>query len=156
MDYKELEGITNTAEDSEFGHTTQPLGLFYVKSSGDLVPIAIQLFQQPSDTNPIWTPDDSQYDWLLAKMWLRHADYQVQQVFFLPFLVRSLQRNLFSINPTPTVEPPSRPSIVHYASRASVVVFVCTGARLLLFSGVLLFSLQALNCVERNYYVSYF
>ena len=28
----------------------------------------------------------------------------------------------------------------------SVIVFVCTGARLLLFSGILLFSRQALNC----------
>ena len=51
-----------------------------MKSSGDLVPIAIQLFQQPSDTNPIWTPDDSKYDWLLAKMWFRNADHQVHQV----------------------------------------------------------------------------
>ena len=80
MDFKELEGITDTAEDSEFSHTAQPLGLFYVKSSGDLVPIAIQLFQQPSDTNPIWTPDDTKYDWLLAKIWLRFADYHVQKV----------------------------------------------------------------------------
>ena len=80
VDYKELEGIVLTDVDGASGHTVQPLGLFYVKSSGDLVPIAIQLFQQPSDTNPIWTPNDSQYDWLLAKMWLRNADYQVQQV----------------------------------------------------------------------------
>ena len=79
-DYKELEGIALTDVDGASGHTAQPLGLFYFKISGDLVPIAIQLFQQPSDTNPIWTPNDSQYDWLLAKMWLRNADYQVQQV----------------------------------------------------------------------------
>ena len=58
----------------------EPLGLLYVKPNGDLVPIAIQFHQQPSDTNPIWTPNDSRYDWLLAKMWLRHADHQVHQV----------------------------------------------------------------------------
>ena len=40
-----------------------------------------------------------------------------------------------------------RLSIVHYALRASVIVFVCTGARLV-FSGVLLFSRQACNCVK--------
>ena len=80
VDYKELEGITFTGGEGETGHTANPLGLFYVKSSGDLVPIAIQLFQQPSDTNPIWTPKDSHYDWLLAKMWLRNADYQLHQV----------------------------------------------------------------------------
>ena len=43
------------------------------------------------------------------------------------------------------------PSIVHYASRASVIVFLCTGERLVMFSGVLLFLRQAFNCVERNY-----
>ena len=78
VDYKELEGVNITGEST---YTAQPLGLFYVKASGDLVPVAIQLLQQPSDTNPIWTPGDSKYDWLLAKMWLRNADHQVQQVF---------------------------------------------------------------------------
>lgn len=77
VDYKMLEGIP----DREGTYSTQPLGLFYVNASGDLVPIAIQFFQQPSDANPIWTPSDSQYDWLLAKMWLRSADSLVQQVF---------------------------------------------------------------------------
>lgn len=77
VDYKELEGIDITGEST---YAAEPLGLFYVKASGDLVPIAIQLLQQPSDTNPIWTPGDSQYDWLLAKMWLRHADHRMQQV----------------------------------------------------------------------------
>ncbi|XP_020618720.1 allene oxide synthase-lipoxygenase protein-like isoform X2 [Orbicella faveolata] len=76
VDYKELGGLNITGEST---YTAQPLGLFYVKASGDLVPIAIQLLQQPSDTNPIWTPGDSKYDWLLAKMWLRNADHQVQQ-----------------------------------------------------------------------------
>ena len=80
VDYKELEGTAPTEGEEKARYTAQPLGLFYVKSSGDLVPIAIQLFQQPSDTNPIWTPNDSQYDWLLAKMWLRNSDHQVQQV----------------------------------------------------------------------------
>ncbi|XP_022800953.1 allene oxide synthase-lipoxygenase protein-like [Stylophora pistillata] len=76
VDYKVLEGIPTR----EGTYLAQPLGLFYVNTSGDLVPIAIQFLQQPSDTNPIWTPSDSQYDWLLAKMWLRHADTLVQQV----------------------------------------------------------------------------
>ena len=80
VDYKVLEGIDAPSGEGETIYTTHPLGLFYVKRSGDLVPIAIQLFQQPSDTNPIWTPGDSKYDWLLAKMWLRYADFRVQQV----------------------------------------------------------------------------
>lgn len=82
VDYKELEGIKRSGEDgnSTLFYAPEPLCLFYVKSSGELVPIAIQLFQQPSKTNPIWTPEDSHYDWLLAKMWFRNADHQVHQV----------------------------------------------------------------------------
>ena len=79
VDYKVLEGIDAPSGEGETIYSVHPLGLFYVKRSGDLVPIAIQLFQQPSDTNPIWTPADSKYDWLLAKMWLRYADFRVQQ-----------------------------------------------------------------------------
>ncbi|CAB4019149.1 allene oxide synthase-lipoxygenase -like, partial [Paramuricea clavata] len=81
VDYKELEGIKRNGEDgnSNLCYAAVPLCLFYVKRSGDLVPIAIQLYQQPSKSNPIWTPDDGQYDWLLAKMWFRNADHQVHQ-----------------------------------------------------------------------------
>lgn len=83
VDYKELEGIKRNGEKGNSNarcYAAEPLCLLYVKSYGDLVPIAIQLFQEPSDTNPIWTPGDSQYDWLLAKMWFRNADHQVHQV----------------------------------------------------------------------------
>ena len=79
-DYKILEGIPRYDVDGEKRYVTEPLGLFYVKSNGDLVPIAIQLSQQPSETNPIWTPNDSEYDWLFAKMWFRNADTQFHQV----------------------------------------------------------------------------
>ena len=82
VDYKELEGIQRKGENGtrDRCYIAEPLGLFYVNTSGDLVPIAIQFFQQPSETNPIWTPRDPQYDWLLAKMWLRNADHHVHQV----------------------------------------------------------------------------
>ena len=83
VDYKELEGIKRSGENgsgSFRAYAAEPLCLLYVKSSGDLIPIAIQLFQQPSDSNPIWTPDDSHFDWLQAKMWFRNADHQVHQV----------------------------------------------------------------------------
>ena len=44
MDYKVLEGIDAPSRDEETIYTAHPLGLFYVKRSGDLVPIAVQLF----------------------------------------------------------------------------------------------------------------
>ena len=61
-------------------YTCAALGLFYVKGSGDTIPIAIQFHQVPSETNPIWTPNDSELDWTYAKMWLRNADTQWHQV----------------------------------------------------------------------------
>ena len=85
MDYKILEDIPNYGHNEE---CTEPryacasLGLFYVKQRRDLVPIAIQLHQQPSDDNLIWTPNDKS-DWLYAKMWLRNSDAQFHQVTYL-------------------------------------------------------------------------
>ena len=57
-------------------------------SVNELRPIAIQLeqFSKEGDGKvPVWTPSDYNpskdvYDWLLAKMWFRHADYQVHQM----------------------------------------------------------------------------
>ena len=49
-------------------------------NNGDIVPIAIQFHQVPSETNPIWTPNDTEMDWIYAKMWLRNADTQWHQV----------------------------------------------------------------------------
>ena len=83
VDYKILEDIPHYGEndpDVERRHTSASMGLFYVRNNGDLVPIAIQLHQEPSDTNPIWTPKDAKYDWIYAKMWLRNADAQWHQV----------------------------------------------------------------------------
>lgn len=62
-------------------YLTAPLGLFYLRKNDDLVPIAIQLDQKVSNDNPIWYPsEDTQWDWLMAKLWLRCADTQYHQV----------------------------------------------------------------------------
>ena len=51
-----------------------PFALFYRKTEGPLVPIAIQLFQQPSEDNPVFLPNDPEYTWMLAKMFYNNAD----------------------------------------------------------------------------------
>jgi len=56
-----------------------PIALFYTNNNGDLMPIAIQLFQQPSDTNPIFVPSDPPYTWMLAKMYYNNAECCVHQ-----------------------------------------------------------------------------
>lgn len=55
--------------------------MFYVRSSGILVPIAIQLSQEPGSSVPIWTPNDSEMDWLLAKMFVRATDSHYQAIY---------------------------------------------------------------------------
>ncbi|XP_046551905.1 polyunsaturated fatty acid 5-lipoxygenase-like [Haliotis rubra] len=51
-----------------------PIALFYLDKRNTLVPIAIQLFQERSDDNPVFLPSDDQYTWLLAKLWYNNAE----------------------------------------------------------------------------------
>uniref|UniRef100_A0A8C6G991 Arachidonate 5-lipoxygenase n=1 Tax=Mus spicilegus TaxID=10103 RepID=A0A8C6G991_MUSSI len=39
----------------------------------------VQLNQTPGESNPIFLPTDSKYDWLLAKIWVRSSDFHVHQ-----------------------------------------------------------------------------
>lgn len=85
VDFSILDGILSYGfldENLETRYTCAAMGLFYVKGTGDMVPIAIQLHQGPDVTNPLWTPNDSELDWTYAKMWLRNADMQWHQVSF--------------------------------------------------------------------------
>ncbi|XP_073233506.1 allene oxide synthase-lipoxygenase protein-like isoform X2 [Porites lutea] len=110
VDYKILEDIPHYGqdrEDLERRYMCASFGLFYVKGSGDLVPIAIQLHQQPSPDNPIWTPNDSDLDWICAKLWLRNADTQYHQM-----ITHLLRTHLFmepiavaSYRQLPTIHP---------------------------------------------------
>ncbi|XP_078679810.1 allene oxide synthase-lipoxygenase protein-like isoform X2 [Branchiostoma floridae x Branchiostoma belcheri] len=79
-DYAILDGVIANNVNNVPYFTTSPLALFYVNSAGDFLPIAIQLYQAPGPENPIWTPSDSESDWLLAKIFLRNADALVQQL----------------------------------------------------------------------------
>ncbi|XP_033110219.1 arachidonate 5-lipoxygenase-like [Anneissia japonica] len=65
IDYKDLEGIPEI---------TCPIALFFVDDDDDLMPVAIQLEQEPADDNPVFLPTDNKYTWILAKMWFNMAD----------------------------------------------------------------------------------
>ncbi|KAG8004349.1 Hydroperoxide isomerase ALOXE3 [Nibea albiflora] len=73
-DQKKMDGIAARVYDGERLHVAAGLCLFYLNSENKLMPIAVQLHQQPSEENPIFLPSDSETDWLLAKMFIKNAD----------------------------------------------------------------------------------
>ena len=56
-----------------------PVALFFVTGAKQLVPIAIQLYQDIAPDNPVYLPNDPPFTWMLAKMWFNHADASVHQ-----------------------------------------------------------------------------
>ncbi|KAM3861094.1 arachidonate 12-lipoxygenase, 12R-type-like [Diretmus argenteus] len=72
--YKRMDGIPSKVENGVTLPFTPGICLFYVNPEKKLMPIAIQLYQKPSETNPIFLPSDPKPDWLLAKMFLRNVD----------------------------------------------------------------------------------
>lgn len=60
-----------------------PMALFYLNKEDILLPIAIQLYQEKSDANPLFLPSDPYYTWLLAKMWFNNADAVYQRACLL-------------------------------------------------------------------------
>uniref|UniRef100_A0A8C9XEP4 Si:dkey-17e16.9 n=1 Tax=Sander lucioperca TaxID=283035 RepID=A0A8C9XEP4_SANLU len=73
-DQKKMDGIPPRAYNGEPLTVTAGLCLFYRNPENKLMPIAIQLHQQPSEQNPIFLPSDPETDWLLAKMFIKNAD----------------------------------------------------------------------------------
>ncbi|KAI3364280.1 hypothetical protein L3Q82_011085 [Scortum barcoo] len=78
-DFKRLDGLVAKVYDGEPLPVTSGFCLFYVNPEKKLMPIAIQLSQQPSEQNPIFLPSDSETDWLLAKLFIKNADFMLHQ-----------------------------------------------------------------------------
>ncbi|XP_059482281.1 polyunsaturated fatty acid 5-lipoxygenase-like [Neocloeon triangulifer] len=76
IDLEILDGITCKVD-----KLVSPIALFYLDKSDELLPIAIQLFQEPSDKNPVYLPSDPANCWLLAKMFYNMAEAQHHQAF---------------------------------------------------------------------------
>ncbi|XP_061693848.1 polyunsaturated fatty acid 5-lipoxygenase-like isoform X3 [Syngnathoides biaculeatus] len=80
VDYEVLDGIKANGTDPRTPqYMTAPICLLYKNTQNEILPIAIQLGQTPGEDNPIFLPTDGEYDWLLAKIWVRSSDFQHHQ-----------------------------------------------------------------------------
>jgi len=73
INYKDLDGYTTKEGNMPM---VAPIALFYARFDGVLIPLAIQLYQTASPTNPIFYPPpiDEERVWLKAKFWFGVAD----------------------------------------------------------------------------------
>ncbi|KAJ8783727.1 hypothetical protein J1605_008770 [Eschrichtius robustus] len=60
-------------------YAASPLCLLWLNPQGALAPLAIQLSQTPGPDSPIFLPTDSDWDWLLAKTWVRNSEFLVHE-----------------------------------------------------------------------------
>lgn len=79
-DYKLLDGVKTNVINDEEQYLTAPLVLLHKTFADKLMPVAIQLKQQPADDNPIFVPSDAEYDWLTAKTFVRSADFNLHEL----------------------------------------------------------------------------
>ncbi|XP_033100800.1 arachidonate 5-lipoxygenase-like [Anneissia japonica] len=98
VDHKFLEGIPNI---------TVPMALYYSNDNNDLLPIAIQLYQQAASDNPVFLPSDPKYTWMMAKLWFNLADASHHEAcshlalthFILETISVAVNRNLSPSHP---------------------------------------------------------
>uniref|UniRef100_A0A8C6TF17 Lipoxygenase domain-containing protein n=1 Tax=Neogobius melanostomus TaxID=47308 RepID=A0A8C6TF17_9GOBI len=79
-DYKNLDGVRTNVINDKRQHLAAPLVLLHKTPENELKPIAIQLKQTPAEDNPIFFPTDAKYDWLLAKTFVRSADFNEHEL----------------------------------------------------------------------------
>ncbi|XP_056219428.1 hydroperoxide isomerase ALOXE3-like [Seriola aureovittata] len=115
-DYKIMEGLPTRVIDGKTATVTAALCLLYLNPEKKLLPIAIQLGQQPSEDNLIFLPSDLESDWLLAKIFVRNAD-TIHNEFISHYLRTHLLAEVFTIatlRNLPTIHPLHKLLIPHY------------------------------------------
>uniref|UniRef100_A0A4W5MU08 Arachidonate 5-lipoxygenase n=1 Tax=Hucho hucho TaxID=62062 RepID=A0A4W5MU08_9TELE len=73
------QNLPNSTDPCTLQYLAAPICLLYNNSQSKILPLAIQLGQTPGKDNPIFLPSDGQYDWMLAKIWVRSSDFHIHQ-----------------------------------------------------------------------------
>ncbi|KAM9750678.1 polyunsaturated fatty acid lipoxygenase ALOX15B isoform 1-T1 [Dama dama] len=80
VDYSLLAGVRTNVINGRPQFSTAPMTLLYQRPGrGPLLPLAIQLSQTPGPNSPIFLPSDDKWDWLLAKTWVRNAEFSIHE-----------------------------------------------------------------------------
>ncbi|XP_039087528.1 polyunsaturated fatty acid lipoxygenase ALOX15B isoform X3 [Hyaena hyaena] len=80
VDHGILSGVSTNVINGKPQFSAAPMTLLYQRpGGGPLLPLAIQLSQTPGPTSPIFLPSDNKWDWLLAKTWVRNAEFSVNE-----------------------------------------------------------------------------
>ncbi|KAM7010194.1 arachidonate 12-lipoxygenase, 12R-type-like [Tautogolabrus adspersus] len=79
-DYKLLDGVVANTINGKKQYMMAPLVLLHKTPDDKMMPIAIQLKQTPGEDNPIFYPSDTEYDWLMAKIFVRSADFNYHEL----------------------------------------------------------------------------
>ncbi|XP_077367463.1 polyunsaturated fatty acid lipoxygenase ALOX15B-like [Festucalex cinctus] len=135
-DQKLLSGIPGRVYHGEKLQVPAPLCLLYLNPEKKLIPIAIQVHQQPSEKNPIFLPSDSETDWLLAKIIVKNANMMSHQAishlknthFLSETWAMSLLRNFPLIHPIYKLLIPHFRWILHVNAQAREILFGPSGS----------------------------
>uniref|UniRef100_A0A8C6RRW0 Arachidonate 12-lipoxygenase n=1 Tax=Nannospalax galili TaxID=1026970 RepID=A0A8C6RRW0_NANGA len=83
-DFILLDGIPANVIQGEQQYVAAPLVMLKLDPNGKLLPMVIQI-QPPNPSSPaptLFLPSDPPLAWLLAKMWVRSSDFQLQELQF--------------------------------------------------------------------------
>ncbi|XP_044106537.1 polyunsaturated fatty acid lipoxygenase ALOX15B isoform X3 [Neovison vison] len=80
VDHGILSSVHTNVVNGKPQFSAAPMTLLYQHpGGGPLLPLAIQLSRSPGPNSPIFLPSDNKWDWLLAKTWVRNAEFSVHE-----------------------------------------------------------------------------